>query len=72
MTQLLVKMSHARRLRYCARGARAFCRRYDLDFHKFVREGLPAEQFIETGDALAMRAVELAKEEQEGTDYGRG
>lgn len=48
---------------YCAKGARAFAIRNNLDFQKFVHEGIPEELLIATGDAMAMVAVEKAREE---------
>lgn len=46
---------------FCGRGARAFFARHDLDWLTFVREGLPARVFLETGDAMARRLVEHAE-----------
>ena len=35
---------------FCARGARAWFARYDLDWSNFVQNGLPASVLIEVGD----------------------
>jgi hypothetical protein len=64
---MIVNITHARRLKYCSRGIRAFCRRYDIDFLQFVREGLDAEVFIATNDAQALRMVDVARR-QEGEE----
>lgn len=58
-----VTMAHLRRVHFCARGARAFCARYGLDWARFVREGLPVSELEATGDALATRVCALAREE---------
>lgn len=47
---------------YCVKGARKWAETHGLDFDKFVHEGLPASQFIATGDAIALAFVEAAKE----------
>lgn len=59
--ELLITMRHIRQAAYCSRGARAFFRRHGLDWDRFLREGLPAEQFIATGDAMAIQLVEVAR-----------
>lgn len=48
-------------VRYCARGARRWFEHHDLDWSKFVFEGLPEEVFIATGDPMAIKAVEEAR-----------
>ena len=51
---------------FCGRGARAFFERHGLDWLTFVREGLPAETFLATGDAMARRLVEHAQRVSRG------
>ena len=50
---------------FCAKGARAFFIRYDLDWQQFRHEGLPADNLLQTGDALAVALVEWAKQSTE-------
>lgn len=57
----IVRMTHIRRARYCSRGTRDFFKRHGMDWSKFLREGLPAEQFEATGDAMAIRVAEIAR-----------
>lgn len=64
MTRVLHR--HIRELGYCNRGARAFCERHGLDWRRFLAEGLPAQQIESTGDAMALKAVERARKEQDG------
>ena len=47
----------------CSRGARAFFARHGLDYGRFLREGLPAEQIRATGDAMALQVVAIAEQE---------
>jgi len=51
---------------YCAPGVRSFFARHRLDLRTFVREGLPASVIEATGDAMALRAAELARAEAAG------
>lgn len=58
---VMVKMEHVRAARMCSRGARAFFVRHGLDWERFLREGLPAEQIEATGDAMAIQVAEVAR-----------
>lgn len=60
---ILVRHSHMRTLKYCNKGARAFAKRHNLDWHQFVNEGIPEEQLLATGDAMVIPVVELARAE---------
>lgn len=59
-----VRMEHIRQARLCSRGARAFFERHGLDWRQFLREGIPASELAATGDALALRVVEVARGQQ--------
>lgn len=48
---------------YCARGTRAWFERHGLDFRAFVREGLPEETLVATGDGMAIALVRWAHEQ---------
>ena len=56
-----VTVHHARRAGYCLLGCRAFAKRHNLNWKKFVREGLDAEELERLGDAIAMKVVEIAR-----------
>lgn len=58
---ILVTMQHVRKAKMCSRGARAFFERHNLDWQKFLDEGLPVEQIEATGDAMALQVAEVAK-----------
>lgn len=51
---------------YCSPGSRQFFARHGWNWGDFLRNGLPAEKFIETGDAMAMKAAENAQREAAG------
>jgi hypothetical protein len=57
----LVTMRHVRQAKMCSRGARAFFIRHNLDWRTFLKQGLPAEVIAGTGDAMALRVVEVAR-----------
>lgn len=50
-----------RALQYCSRGVREFFRLHNLDYGKFLREGIPEEELLSTGDAMAKAVVEVAR-----------
>jgi len=60
-----VTLAHARSLYghagYCSRGMRAFAERHGLDWERFLREGIPEEDLLATGDAMAQAVVEHAR-----------
>lgn len=58
---VIVKLEHMRELGYCSRGARYFFQLHNLDWSKFIKEGLPAEDIEATGDVLALKVVEVAR-----------
>jgi len=56
-----VHMADIRAAKMCSRGARDFFRRHGLDWEAFLREGVPAEQLLATGDEMARQVVEVAR-----------
>lgn len=63
-----VTMRHMRRLNYCSSGVRRFFADHGLDYGKFLREGIPAEELMKTGDAMAIRVAEVANGQQKEAD----
>lgn len=73
MSGLIVTVEHMRTVPglgptpgYCVKSSRAWFRRHGLDWRRFVREGIDAEQLLATGDALAARVVEHARKLADG------
>lgn len=58
---MIVTMRHVRQAKMCSRGARAFFDRHGLDWLEFLRSGVAAEKLIATGDAMALKVVEVAR-----------
>lgn len=64
---LIVRMEHIRQAKMCSGGTRSFFQRHGMDWTRFLAEGLPAEDFLKTGDAMAAHVVDIARASQEGT-----
>ena len=62
---LIVHTRHLRtqNLRYCSRGSRLWFKLHNLDWSDFVANGISAEILINTGDAMALAAVNEARKE---------
>lgn len=58
---VLVKMRHVRQAKMCSRGARQFFERHNLDWKQFLDEGVPSDVLESTGDAMALKVVEVAR-----------
>lgn len=61
----LVFMQDIRSAKMCSRGARDFFKRHEIDWNRFLKEGLPASEFERTGDAMALQVVEVARGRQQ-------
>ena len=60
---MIITTKHLQPVGYCARGARRWFEVHGLDWSKFVFEGLPEEVIIATGDPMAIKLVEQARQE---------
>lgn len=56
-----IYMSDIRKANMCSKGTRQFFVNQGWDFQDFLKNGIDAEKFIETGDAMALQVVEVAK-----------
>ena len=61
-TQTLITIDHVRAVGLCVNGTRVWFARHDLDFRAFLRDGCDAETLLATGDAMAQRVVEHARQ----------
>jgi hypothetical protein len=59
---VIITVSDVRASFMCTKGARAFFRRHNLDWSRFIREGLPEEEIARTNDAMALKVIEVAHE----------
>lgn len=67
----IVTMRHCRQAKACAAGVRTFLRRHNLDYRKFFKQGLPAEEWEGTGDAMAIKIAARARAEAADLVNGR-
>lgn len=44
----------------CSRGTRAFFEKHGFDWSQFLKHGIAAEKLAATGDAMALKVVEVA------------
>lgn len=65
---MIITHRHLRKFKYCNNGAREFFNRHGLDWTDFIKHGLDESAFIRTGDAMALKLVDFARE----LEYGRG
>lgn len=56
-----VRMIHIRNACMCSSGARKFFKKHNLDWQKFLNEGLDSEIIEATEDPMALSVVEAAK-----------
>lgn len=61
---VVVRMEHMRKARMCSRGVREFFVQHELDWSDFLKNGIPASRLAATGDAMALRVVEVARGQQ--------
>lgn len=53
---------------YCPHGLRYWFRRHNLCFSEFLSNGILASRLVETGDQLAIDAVEMLRQRKGSTD----
>ena len=63
MSEAKVTMRHMRQAGYCSRGVRAFFTRHGIAWGDFLRDGVPAQRLEATGDAMATRVAQIARQE---------
>lgn len=61
---MIITMRDVRAAKMCSRGARAWFVRHGLDWAAFLREGIQDDVLLATGDAMAIRVVEVARGER--------
>lgn len=64
MSDLIITINDVRAAGLCVNGSRAWFARQGLDFRVFVREGIDADTLLATGDAMALRVVEYARQQE--------
>jgi hypothetical protein len=62
MSDLIIKMHHAKALNYCSRGVKHWCNQNGINYLKFVKIGIDSDIVLSKGDDMGKRVVEIAKE----------
>lgn len=62
---VMVFPRHIRAAKLCTRGARAWFNRQGLDWNECIEKGIPDDVLTATGDPLAIRAANVARQEAE-------
>lgn len=57
----VITIEDLRRCGMCSSGVRRWFIAHNLDFKNFLENGMLASKFIETGDALGIRAAETVR-----------
>lgn len=55
----------------CTRGQARFCRQHDIDFRRFLAEGIPVEEFEGIDDLNLTRALAQAAIREQEAENGR-
>lgn len=57
-SHITVTIADIRRAGYCVAGVRSWFRTHNMNFADFLKNGMPADEFIARGDHLALDVVE--------------
>ena len=58
---MIITAAHVTAAGFCINlGARKFCKRHNLDFRKFVREGIDEAELVGIDDAMLKKVLEEA------------
>lgn len=58
---MIITMQDVRNVNYCSRGTRLFFSQRGWDWTEFLKNGIDAQLLIDTGDAQAIKVVEVAR-----------
>ena len=69
-TSVIVTIDDVRAVGLCVNGTRTWFARHDLDFRAFLRDGCDADTLLATGDAMAQRVVDHARNRSSQREQG--
>lgn len=58
---IIITLQDMRKVKYCARGAKSFLAKHGLSWSDFLEKGIPSDRLEATGDAMALKVVEVAR-----------
>lgn len=56
--KIIITPTDLLRVNYCALGTRMWFRKIGLNWEKFLHQGLPSNEIINTGDAMAIDLID--------------
>lgn len=61
--KVIIRIEHARKLRYCSKGMRRLCEKYGLDYLDFVKNGIDGDYLlsITNNDWMVQQVMEIAR-----------
>lgn len=65
MSGIMLRIHHIRQAGYCARGARAWAKRHNINYTQFLQDGIDIEVFEAIGDHFALEVCAVARKEHE-------
>ena len=61
MSGVIVKVEHARKMGYCLPVVREFCALHNIDYKRFIKEGIPLDEVKHIKDAMLQKVLDLAR-----------
>lgn len=62
----IIKMHHIRKAGFCSEGLRQFAIANNLDWNKFLKEGISSDAVKNVDDAQIKRVLNIVEKEQNG------
>lgn len=57
---IIITMRHIRASKMCSGGARTFFKAHDLDWDKFLKQGISCGEIIDLDDEMGLQVVRIA------------
>lgn len=65
MSEVMVRIDHARALGMCSRGVRTWLVSHGLSYREMLTSGIPVEKIEAIDDQLGLMVAAMAREDQE-------
>lgn len=63
---MIIRMHHARKAGYCSEGLRKFAIAHNINWAKFLKDGIQSDAIKNIDDAQVKRLIEIAEKDQNG------
>lgn len=61
---MIITIQHCASMGYCSRGLRAFAKKHNLDWIKFIKEGIDEKELESIDDGMIKETIERVKNGQ--------